>query len=62
MVAKASAHSGCCVWKLKEVCVTSYLVNGVPFLALQVLEAGRKGLTLVPWQAGRGKGGYEGKE
>lgn len=42
--------------------VTSYLVNGVHFLALQVLEAGREGLTLIPWEAGRGKGGYGGKE
>lgn len=44
------AHLGCCVWKLKEVCVTSCLVNGAPFLALQVLEAGREGLTLASRQ------------
>lgn len=45
-----------------EGSLTSYLVNGVHFPALQVLEAGREGLTLVPWQARRGKGGYGGKE
>lgn len=44
------AQLGCCVWKLKEVCVSSYLAKGAHFLALKVLEAGREGLTLASRQ------------